>query len=230
MSTPPLGFKDLLVFNGWNWSSWEPQFMMYMDSLGLDKAFAGTDIVPSLTSSIACTATKTLAIEQKELREKQAIGYLHLGIIPSLVHIFSAATTAKDKWDILVAKYGKPGTLTTFLLFQQLIQIQFVESLSFKSQLEDHLALRQRAEDAGIKITEQHFVFLLLLALPNSYSNLSTNLLQQRTDTTTLRIEDFQSLILKEKACWCKDYMDLGRLRQEEQPWEGGTEVSSFLI
>jgi hypothetical protein len=103
-------------------------------------------------------------------------------------------------WEEVEKIYGTPGALSSFLLFKDLFWIQFSESESLNKQIEDALALRNKAVNAGITVTDDYFIYILLLALPPSYLTLVTSLLQRTSSTSKLTVEDVRKLIVEDET------------------------------
>jgi hypothetical protein len=192
--------KEVPIFDGTNWSAWEIEFKAKMTIAGLRKHLFTVVVAPSPADPQNVTYAEEALIEKYEEKQEMAAAYLILALAPSLKHIIKGKNSPNEMWTTLEGQYKKPGSLTAFLLFQKLFQTQFTESSPLNKQIEDVMELRHQATNAGIIISDTHFIFIILLALPQSYSSLSTGLLQRTADTTTLKVEEIHSLIIEEET------------------------------
>jgi hypothetical protein len=113
--------------------------------------------------------------------------------------MFAGKEDPKVIWDMLKDKYEKPGALTAFGIFQKLFQASFTEGLSMRSQIDELHALRQEGANAGITVTDQHYAFIILQALPSSYSMLYVSLLST-VDMTKIDPTAVASRIFEEET------------------------------
>jgi len=182
-----LTLSSIPQFDGSNYAIWSAGLKAYLAYLGIDDF-----ITTSITSP-----TDPTELAKHEANAKKASSIVMLSIKSSLWHLFGSKEEPKDRFDILKAKYEKAGALTAFSYFQKLFNTKFSEGESMRTQLEELDRLRDEANTARITLSDQHFSFLILGALPPSYSTLFTTLLST-ADLSKISPSDVSSRIIDE--------------------------------
>jgi len=95
----------------------------------------------------------------------------------TLNHVTHSWTDGKQAWDQLKSQYRIQGAMATFLDFQAVFRYNIDVSLSITPQLDTLQEARSRLEQSGISISDQHFTFIMLQALPDSWSHMVSTLL-----------------------------------------------------
>src|SRR5882757_9314877 len=162
-----LPMSTIPQFDGTNWSTWSMGITAYLQYLAIDEYIL----------KVITTPTDAAELVKHEANMKKASSIVMLATSSTLWHLFAGKEDPKDRFDILKNKYEKTGALTAFSYFDKLFGTKFSEGESMTSQLADLDQLRDEANTAGIKLSDEHYVLLILRSLPSSYSTLFTALL-----------------------------------------------------
>ena len=182
-----LSISSIPQFDGTNWSIWSIGVKAYLQYLGIDDY-----ILQAVTSP-----TNPAELTKHEANIKRASSVVMLATNSTLWHLFGDKTDPKERFDILKAKYEKAGALTAFSYFNRLFGTKFSEGESMVAQLAELDRLRDEANTAGIKLSDEHYVLLILRSLPSSYSTMFTALLST-ADLSKITPNDVSSRIIDE--------------------------------
>ena len=161
---PPQAVIEIL--DGSNWPSWSSHMLALLQMNGLWDHVLGP--APA-TPSADWTA-----------QEGMLLGVLEV-YIQKDVWIAMASDTAfptcKAKWDDLKHIYGGVGQMLTFNVWISLTGTALDESKPMLPQLQKLNDARAMLSSNNMKITDLQFSFILLKALPESYSTVATAVL-----------------------------------------------------
>ena len=105
-----------------------------------------------------------------------------------------------DKYQHLETLYGQVGSMATFNAWVGLVNTKLQEGLPFHPQLQAMLEARNMIADNGMTFSDMQMCFILLDALPLSYSTVAGAILAQGAPAALVP-QDLSNRFLNEESC-----------------------------
>ena len=189
ISFPPSGSAAIETLDGSNWPTWSSRINALLRMNGLKTHL--TDAKPSPVTS------------DWDAKEEIILGILEMYCqkdVWTSVSDDSKFIGCKAKWDKLKELYGGVGSMSAFNTWTALTGATLDEKESLLPQI-------QKLNDASItlaindmSITDLQYSFILIKALPESYSAVASTILATG-DPKNLTPQKIQDCILNEKGC-----------------------------
>jgi hypothetical protein len=186
ISFPPAAHIEIL--NGSNWPLWSSRILVLLRMNRLWKHV---------------TAQKTDTDTDWDATEEMLLGILEMYTqkdVWTSVSDDSVFKMCKAKWEELQRVYGGVGSMSAFNTWVSLTGTALDESAPMLPQLQKLNDARITLQNNDMKITDLQFTFILIKALPNSYSAVASTILATGApkDLTPQTIQD---RILNEEGC-----------------------------
>ena len=147
--------------------------------------------------------------EACDQREMKALGLIMKTVNPvialelqSMPDITSTTATtprrpnAKEIWDNLKSKHQKSDAVTSLYDYRQLHRTTLIDDGTLEAQINHLFQLRSRCALNGLKLDDYQFAATILIALPNSYSQIADSLLANGK-IEDLKVETVRAKILE---------------------------------
>lgn len=195
-STRPVASNRLLDIpsledDGSNFQTWKFRIRTMLELRGLAGHIDSTVKTPD--------GSDTTKLEEFKRNDREARAQIALTLKDEPLNGVLHATTAKETWDKLNARYEGTGKQTIVLLLTEL----FRSTLSDESLLEPQLnAMRQKGfilSSLGQPLDDAVITSAMIMSLSPSYSVLSTVLMSTNAKPTTDAV--MNSILMEEKTC-----------------------------
>jgi len=148
--------------------------------------------------------TTTGTLNQKEIEDwdeanDSAAAVISMSCGETAVNLLNQSWTAKNMWDTLHTAYSKVSAMEAFVDLRNLYRAQLDVTTPLLTQINLLTNTRDRIIAAGLSISSQNFALILLLALPDTWSHLSSAILAM-TDLTKLDPGVVRARILDEET------------------------------
>ncbi len=178
ISFPPAAQIEIL--NGSNWPIWSSRILVLLHMNGLRKHV---------------TAEKTNTDKDWDVTEEMLLGVLEMYTqkdVWTSVSDDSVFKTCKTKWEELQRVYGGVGSMSAFNTWVSLMGTALDESGPMLPQLQKLNDAHITLQNNDMKITDLQFSFILIKALPESYSAVASTILATGApkDLTPQTIQD----------------------------------------
>jgi hypothetical protein len=185
---------SLSKFDGTNWVTWNPTFKALMCMNGCTRHLNHSASTDSNDANIQVLWNK---------QEEVIIGLIFLQVSMEVYSQISSDTvypTVHDKYQQLESLYGAVGFMATFNLWVGLANTKLQEGSPFLPQLQHMLDVRNMLGENGMAISDMQMSFILLDALPSSYSTIAGTILAQGPPTG-LSPQDLVQRFINEESC-----------------------------
>ena len=169
LSFPPAAGLETL--DGTNWPAW---------SLRIQALLRLNNVRKHITETSPNTSADPNKDPNWDTVEEMLLGMLEMYVqkdVWTRVADDSKFTTLKAKWDELKRAYGGVGAMSTFNSWVSLTSTKLDENSPLLPQLQKLNDTRLTLDSNEMKITDLQFCFILLKALPDSYSTVASTIL-----------------------------------------------------
>jgi hypothetical protein len=138
-----------------------------------------------------------------DVEEEALIGLLMLNLITEVWKQVSNMTTYPtvfDKYTHLDTLFGSMGAMATFNLWHTLVNTRIQEGSPFQPQFQTILDMRNTLSENGMSVNDMQLVFIILDALPPSFSAIADTILAVG-NPNTLDPRMLIECILNEESC-----------------------------
>lgn len=159
-----MGNKDISVFNGVGFHTWQVKLKGYLMKKGLWSM---------ITSEAGVNLT---APQQREfnLKDEKALGILLTSVSDEIVHHLDQATSAKIAWDTLERTFGAKGKHSKISLKMQLYSLFMQENETLSSVVNRLKSICTQLAHIQCNIDEDDKIAILLKSLPITYEHIVT--------------------------------------------------------
>lgn len=192
ISFPPSGSAAIETLDGSNWPSWASRITALLRMNGLKD-----HIIKELPADADADKKKDW-----DAKQDMVLGVLEMYCqkdVWTSVGDDSKFASCKSKWDELKRVYGGVGSMSSFNTWVALTSTALEESSPMLAQLQKLNDARITLENNDMKITDLQFCFILIKALPESYSAVASTILATG-DPTSLAPQKIQDRILNEEG------------------------------
>ncbi|VDB91614.1 unnamed protein product [Peniophora sp. CBMAI 1063] len=123
-----------------------------------------------------------------------AFGLIKAGCVRSIRDAVATERTSEAAWDELEERYGTPGTLQIFTQFENYMSHVFTEDKELSKQFAALDDLYNQLKDSEIQIPDVLHGYILLRALPDSYADTRSIIINSFTN-----LENATSLVVKQR-------------------------------
>ena len=206
ISFPPSRSATIETLDGSNWPSWSSRMLALFCMNGVRTHI--TDDKPSPDKA------KPDLVTDWEAKEEIVLGILEMYCqkdVWTTVSDDSKSDTCKAKWVEIKRVYGGVGSMSSFNTWVALTSTTLDESTLMLPQLQKLNDTRITLENNDMKITDLQFCFILIKALPESYSAVASTILAIGVPKD-LSLQTIQDRILNEKGRWSGTSASLNKI------------------
>jgi gag-polypeptide of LTR copia-type len=180
-----------------NWMQWKRRMMAVLRDLGLETYINKNAKLPVPAVANAPTKEEEDAIKKWKEGDAKARTRIELAIGDAdMIHI-SGAETAREMWDQLTAvkDKGKLGILATRRALYRMTageDFNMIEHVSKLRKLREELHLMEN------KLTDDDFVMILILSLPESWDTYTSAYLDSNSNKPTVSSHELIAILLEE--------------------------------
>src|SRR5882757_643971 len=199
ISFPPSGSAVIETLDGSNWPSWSSRITTLLRMNGLKN-----HLIILQSSSDADWDNK----------EEMVLGVLEMYCQKDVWTSISDDTkfkTCKLKWEELKCIYGGVGSMSSFNTWVTLTSTSLDESTPMLTQLQKLNDVRITLENNNMTISNLQFSFILIKALPESYSTVALIILATG-EPKDLSPQTIQDCILNEEGRWAGASASLNKI------------------
>ena len=164
-------FSSLAVFDGQKYNEWSTQMQSYLMSQG---TWAAITVDRPDTSP-----------EEWDSANMKAIGAMRIKLVPSITNTVKAMATAKEVWNHLAEKYGKPGIAAIYANFKEALDIKVPAEGNPLKAFDQFVMHFERLAANAAPVPEYIQAMILMAKLPSVYDPLVTLLNLDSGDPTT---------------------------------------------
>jgi hypothetical protein len=157
----------LLDDSGDSYTRWSKTTTLVLKYRGLWDVVNGTSPAPN-------PATDAQAHLDWSRRDQEAHLQLILALSPAPHDHVLDATTSKDIWDLLKARYQGSGELRSHYLLERLFMTPFVDSEPMEPQIANVISITRQLNAINFTVSDQWLTGMLKVKLPPSWNTLKT--------------------------------------------------------
>ena len=185
ISFPPSGSAAIETLDGSNWPTWASRITALLRMNGLKNFITEENPNPS-------DEDKT---KDWDAKQDMVLGVLEMYCqkdVWTLVADDSKFKSCKTKWDEIKRVYGGVGSMSSFNTWVALTGTALDEASPIQPQFQKMNDARITLENNDMKITDLQFCFILIKALPDSYTAVALTILAtgEPSDLSPQKIQD----------------------------------------
>ena len=181
ISFPPA--LSLPKLDGSNWAVWSSSFDALMRLNGLRRHITHNAPAATVPAGAQAGAAAVIAADVQaawDQEEEALIGLLMLNLNTEVwkqVSDMVAYPTVFDKYDRMDTLFGSMGAMATFNLWRTFVNTKLQEGSPFQPQFQKILDTRNTLSENGMSVSDMQLAFILLDALPPSFSAIAGTIL-----------------------------------------------------